>query len=178
MPEVEFIRWVGTCSRRLTIRGHDGSLHPFLIQNPAPRHLRREERLMQLFRLLNGVLERRKESRMRNLAFHLPVIVPLAPNVRIVQDDPSNCTLHDIYEDYCDDVNMHKDDPLAYYADKLKNNISSNNNNNITAAGNSKDVVAQKAELLNLRMEINDEISNNMVPSNIFSKVKKRGVIL
>ncbi|KAI7852465.1 hypothetical protein BDC45DRAFT_550494 [Circinella umbellata] len=174
MPEVEFIRWVGTCSRRLTIRGHDGSLHPFLIQNPAPRHLRREERLMQLFRLLNGVLERRKESRMRNLSFHLPVIVPLAPNVRIVQDDPSNCTLHDIYEDYCDDVNMHKDDPLAYYADKLKNSISSSNNPNTTGVGNNKDVMAQKAELLNLRMEINDEISNNMVPSNILSKYMLR----
>ena len=163
MPEVEFIRWVGTCSRRLTIRGHDGSLHPFLIQNPAPRQFRREERLMQLFRLLNGVLERRKESRMRNLSFHLPVIVPLAPNVRIVQDDPSYYTLHDIYEDYCDDVNMHKDDPLAYYDEKLKNNFGT---------GNSRDVVAQKTELLNLRMEINDEISNSMVPSNILSKVR------
>ncbi|KAI9495464.1 hypothetical protein BDB00DRAFT_870320 [Zychaea mexicana] len=179
MPEVEFIRWVGTCSRRLTIRGHDGSLHPFLIQNPAPRQFRREERLMQLFRLLNGVLERRKESRMRNLSFHLPVIVPLAPNVRIVQDDPSYYTLHDIYEDYCDDVNMHKDDPLAFYAEKLKNNISTINSNSNNNANNStttpnKDVVAQKTELLNLRMEINDEISNSMVPSNILSKYMLR----
>lgn len=30
----------------------------------------------------------------------------------------------------------------------------------------------QKTELLNLRMEINDYISTNMVPSNILSKVK------
>lgn len=29
----------------------------------------------------------------------------------------------------------------------------------------------QKTELLNLRMEINDYISTNMVPSNILSKV-------
>jgi hypothetical protein len=32
-------------------------------------------------------------------------------------------------------------------------------------------VVNQKTELLNLRMEINDYISTNMVPSNILSKV-------
>jgi hypothetical protein len=31
--------------------------------------------------------------------------------------------------------------------------------------------VNQKTELLNLRMEINDYISTNMVPSNILSKV-------
>lgn len=78
---------------------------------------------MQLFRLLNNVLERRSESRVRNLAFHLPAIVPLAPNVRMVQDDPSYYTLHDIYEDYCDTVQMHKDDPMVYFADKLKKNI-------------------------------------------------------
>lgn len=78
---------------------------------------------MQLFRLLNSVLERRKESRMRNLSFHLPAIVPLAPNVRIVQDDPSYCTLHDIYEDHCDEVHMHRDDPMAYYCEKLKSNV-------------------------------------------------------
>lgn len=80
---------------------------------------------MQLFRLLNNVLERRSESRVRNLAFHLPAIVPLAPNVRMVQDDPSYYTLHDIYEDHCDTVQIHKDDPMVYFADKLKKNIRS-----------------------------------------------------
>lgn len=31
--------------------------------------------------------------------------------------------------------------------------------------------MAQKTELLNLRMETNDEIGTSMVPSNILSKV-------
>jgi transformation/transcription domain-associated protein len=126
LPEIEVVRSYGNCFRRLTIRGHDGSLHPFVIQNPSARQFRREERLMQLFRLLNSVLERKKESRMRNLSFHLPIIVPVAPNVRLVKDDPSYCTLYDIYEDHCDNTNMHKDDPLTYYIDKLKKGISKN----------------------------------------------------
>ncbi|CAO3646140.1 unnamed protein product [Cunninghamella echinulata] len=162
-PDVEVIRSYGNCYRRLTIHGHDGSLHPFIIQNPAARQFRREERLMQLFRLLNNVLERRSESRVRNLAFHLPAIVPLAPNVRMVQDDPSYYTLHDIYEDYCDTVQMHKDDPMVYFADKLKKNIRP-----------VKEVMAQKTELINLRMEISDEIGTSMVPSNILSKYMLR----
>ncbi|KAI8099099.1 uncharacterized protein BX664DRAFT_310101 [Halteromyces radiatus] len=163
LADVEVVRSYGNCYRRLTIRGHDGSLHPFVIQNPAARQFRREERLMQLFRLLNNVLERRSESRVRNLAFHLPAIVPLAPNVRMVQDDPSYYTLHDIYEDHCDTIQIHKDDPMVYFADKLKKNIRSG-----------KKVMNQKAELLNLRMEINDEICSTMVPSNILSKYMLR----
>ncbi|GAN05230.1 conserved hypothetical protein [Mucor ambiguus] len=159
LPEVEIIRSYGNCYRRLTIRGHDGTIHPFLIQNPVARQFRREERLMQLFRMLNYILERRKESRMRNLVFHLPAIVPLAPNVRMVQDDPSYTSLYDIYEDHCDSVHMHKDDPLVCFVEKFKNNVHAQ-----------KDIVNQKTELLNLRMEINDYISTNMVPSNILSK--------
>lgn len=36
------------------MRGHDGSLHQFAIQYPAARHCRREERIIQLFRILSG----------------------------------------------------------------------------------------------------------------------------
>lgn len=61
---------------------------------------------------------------MRNLVFHLPAIVPLAPNVRMVQDDPSYTSLYDIYEDHCDSVHMHKDDPLVYFVEKFKNNVN------------------------------------------------------
>ncbi|KAF7725495.1 hypothetical protein EC973_009595 [Apophysomyces ossiformis] len=165
LPEVEVIRSYGNCYRRLTIRGHDGTLHPFVIQNPSARQFRREERLMQLFRILNRVLERRKESRMRNLSFHLPAIVPLAPNVRMVEDDPSYCTLYDIYEDHCDDMHMHKDDPLVYFVEKFKSNVNTK-----------KDILNQKTELLNLRMEINDEIASNMIPSNILSKYMLRAM--
>ncbi|KAI8983535.1 hypothetical protein BDB01DRAFT_850672 [Pilobolus umbonatus] len=158
LPEVELIRSYGNCYRRLSIRGHDGSIHPFVIQNPVARQFRREERLMQLFRMLNYVLERRKESRIRNLVFHLPAIVPLAPNVRMVQDDPSYVSLYDIYEDHCDGLDMHKDDPLVFFIDRFKQTIHAN-----------PDIAHSKTKLLNFRIEINDYISSRMVPSNIIS---------
>jgi hypothetical protein len=43
----------GVFFRRLTILGQDGSVHQFMIQIPAARTSRREERIMQLFRMLN-----------------------------------------------------------------------------------------------------------------------------
>jgi len=43
----------GVYFRRLTILGHDGSTHRFAIQVPSVRTSRREERIMQLFRMLN-----------------------------------------------------------------------------------------------------------------------------
>ena len=93
MPTLDVVRGHGICYRRITIRGHDDSLHPFAIQYPAARHCRREERIIQLFRILSGVLSRRKESRKRGLTFNLPAAVPLAPHIRIVQDDPSDRTV-------------------------------------------------------------------------------------
>ncbi|KAH0547803.1 hypothetical protein FGG08_000060 [Glutinoglossum americanum] len=120
LPDVDLVRGIGICHRRLKIRGHDGSIHPFAIQHPAARHCRREERILQLFRIFNGVLAKRKESRRRNLNFHLPLMVPLAPHIRLVQDNASYITLQGIYEDYCRRVGMNKDDPILLTMKKLR----------------------------------------------------------
>ncbi|KAJ3224028.1 hypothetical protein HK099_000354 [Clydaea vesicula] len=51
LPEVILVRNNQGMARRLTIKGHDGSLHPFSVQQPAFRQCRREERILQLLRL-------------------------------------------------------------------------------------------------------------------------------
>ena len=96
LPNVELVRTVGFSHRRLKIRGHDGSIHPFAVQHPAARHSRREERILQLFRIFNGTLSKRKESRRRNLSFYLPLMVPFSPSLRLVQDDPSYISLQGV----------------------------------------------------------------------------------
>ena len=54
---MDFGRSTGTWQRRITMIGHDGSLHQFKVQNPAGRNSRREERVVQLFRIMNsGIL--------------------------------------------------------------------------------------------------------------------------
>ncbi|KAJ5908627.1 PIK-related kinase FATC [Penicillium taxi] len=120
LPDVDLVRGIGVCHRRLKIRGHDGSVHAFAVQHPAARHCRREERILQLFRIFNGLLAKRKESRRRNLYFHLPLMVPLAPHIRLVRDDSSYISMQGIYEDYCRRVGMNKDEPVLYTMDKMR----------------------------------------------------------
>lgn len=119
LPDVDQIRGTGLCHRRLKIRGHDGSIHPFAVQYPAARTSRREERILQLFRILNGVLAKRKESRRRNLQFHLPLIVPITVQTRLIQDDASYINLLAIYEDYCRRNGVNRDEPILFNVEKL-----------------------------------------------------------
>ena len=119
LPRVDVIRGYGICHRRLKMRGHDGSVHAFAVQHPAARHCRREERILQLFRIFNGVLGRKKESRRRNLNFHLPLMVPLAPHLRLVQDDSSYISLQGIFEDHCRRIGINKDDPIVFALKKV-----------------------------------------------------------
>ncbi|KAK9475364.1 uncharacterized protein V1510DRAFT_427714 [Dipodascopsis tothii] len=152
IPTVDTIRGFGVCYRRLTIRGSDAALYPFAIQYPAARHCRREERITQLFRILNNVLGRRKESRRRNLQFTLPTAIPLSPHVRIVQDDPKFISMHSIYEDYCKRTGRHKDDPLMYSIQKLRQVF---------------DQKQGKPDILTDKIDILNTIQQTMVPNTV-----------
>ncbi|KAF1996459.1 hypothetical protein P154DRAFT_623225 [Amniculicola lignicola CBS 123094] len=120
LPDVDLVRGIGICHRRLKIRGHDGSIHPFAIQFPAARNSRREERILQLFRIFNGILAKRKESRRRNLQFHLPLMIPITPSVRMVQDDASYINMQGIFEDFCRRHGVNKDEPVLFSIEKLR----------------------------------------------------------
>ncbi|KAK4193060.1 hypothetical protein QBC35DRAFT_163275 [Podospora australis] len=120
MPNVDLIRTTGASHRRLKIRGHDGSIHAFMVQNPAARTARREERILQLFRQLNQTLASKKESRRRDLQFTLPLMIPLAPIFRLIQEDTSYISLQGIYENHCRRHGMSKDEPILYTMDKLR----------------------------------------------------------
>ncbi|ORY74856.1 FAT domain-domain-containing protein, partial [Protomyces lactucae-debilis] len=152
MPQLDVVRGHGICYRRITMRGQDGSLHQFAIQYPAARHCRREERIIQLFRILSGVLARRKESRKRCLSFHLPAAIPLAPHIRIVQDDASYISLQGIYEDYCNRHGQHKDDPLQLATERLQKYPELQN---------------KKSELIDLKVDILASIRRDLVPESI-----------
>ena len=152
LPDIELVRVSGICFRKLKIRGHDGSLHSFLIQHPTPRTCRREERMTQMFRFFNDVLARRKETRRRKLLFTLPVMVPLTPGIRMIQDDPSYLTLQSIYEDYCRKQKFAREDPILYAVSKIRELSSSN---------------ATPDASQSLRLQVFEHIQRSMVPDNL-----------
>ncbi|CEQ40122.1 SPOSA6832_01706, partial [Sporobolomyces salmonicolor] len=110
----------GTYFRRISILGQDGSVHQFAIQIPSVRTSRREERIMQLFRMLNCPLATRKEARKRNIQFTVPIVVPLAPGVRLVENDASITALQDIYEQHCDSIGIRREDPVLAFTERIR----------------------------------------------------------
>ena len=162
LPDVDLVRTCGFSHRRLKIRGHDGSVHPFAIQHPAARHSRREERTLQLFRIFNTILAKRKESRRRNLQFHLPLIQPLAPSIRLVQDDSSYISLQGVYEDHCRRVNRSRDEPIIFTMERLRAAMVQS-----AQAGSSQPQPSQAELTAPLRMEIFTAIRAKWAPQDI-----------
>ncbi|KAK2748551.1 hypothetical protein FQN57_000686 [Myotisia sp. PD_48] len=171
LPNVDLVRGIGVCHRRLRIRGHDGSLHIFAVQHPAARHCRREERMMQLFRIFNSVLMKRKESRRRNIYFHLPLMIPLAPHIRLVKDDPSYTSLQGIYEDHCRLVGMARDEPVLFTMGKMralaesKTNVSTPTTSPAMQSTNNQQRAPEHSAIL--KTEIFDAIQKKWVPNSI-----------
>ncbi|KAF7332097.1 hypothetical protein MKEN_00090300 [Mycena kentingensis (nom. inval.)] len=160
-PKLESCRSHGYTWKRMVIHGTDGSKTTFSIQVNHTRYARREERVMQIFRTFNGALARRKETRKRNLAFHIPVAVCLSPMARLYQTDSSYINLGDIYDQHCDESGFAKEDPLLFAGDKLKKVLRE-----YQQAGNTP----TKVEYLTLKKDIYDEVSAKMVPDDVMTK--------
>ncbi|KAG7751109.1 hypothetical protein KL911_003556 [Ogataea haglerorum] len=152
LPTLELIRGSTACYKRITIRGHDGSLHSFAVQFPAARHCRREERIFQLFRIFNDALSKNVQARRRNIELTLPVAIPLSPHIRIMSDSEDYVNMLSIYEDYCRKNGLNKDEPFAYTIEKLH------------AA---YDPRLPKPDILSVKTEILAAIQSTLVPSTV-----------
>ncbi|EPY52670.1 PIKK/TRRAP protein kinase Tra1 [Schizosaccharomyces cryophilus OY26] len=170
IPNVDLIRGHNICYKRLTMRGYDGILYPFALQYPATRHSRREERMHQLLRSINSILETKIEVRRRNITFDVPISIPLSSHMRILSDDDANVTVQKINDWYCEEHGMASDHPIRFFFNKLQSNlIQLKRGNKLNLENNSleqkKHVYRQRA--LALRMQILDTIKDSIIPETI-----------
>ncbi|KEP49326.1 histone acetyltransferase SAGA, TRRAP/TRA1 component, pi-3 kinase superfamily TRA1 protein [Rhizoctonia solani 123E] len=156
---VDFCRSLDMHFRRIGLHGHDGSFHTFAVQTPTARHARREERGMQLFRSFNAVLDRRKETRKRNLNFHLPAAVSLSSTLRLLENDASYVTMQDMLEQHFKEKGTHRDDPQLHFLDKLKM---------------LRNPEGTKVDFFTLRAELISEISAKLVPATVITNYMTR----
>lgn len=120
MPRVELVQKHNFSARRLYIRGNNGKIYPYLVVNDAcMTESRREERILQLLRLLNLYLEKRKESCKRHLLFSVPRVVAVSPQMRLIEDNPSFISLREILTERCDKKQVESDAPIALYYERL-----------------------------------------------------------
>ncbi|ODN82926.1 hypothetical protein L202_01173 [Cryptococcus amylolentus CBS 6039] len=155
-PKAELGRGHGYCFRRITMIGNNGHSYTFHVQMPAARHCRREERLTQLFRIMNSVLWKRKESRRRGLQIHLPTATPLAPQLRLVQSDSSYVSMQEIFEDYAASKKMAREETVLTYYDRLKEL-------------HDPSIPRNDHRYIQLRAELMEEIRVKMVPETIIT---------
>jgi transformation/transcription domain-associated protein len=81
-PDIPIVRRHGSSFRRLTLIGSDGSQRHFIVQTSLTPNARSDERMLQLFRVLNKMFDKHKESRRRHLAIHTPIIIPVWSQVK------------------------------------------------------------------------------------------------
>ncbi|XP_048580263.1 transformation/transcription domain-associated protein isoform X2 [Nematostella vectensis] len=120
MPKVELVQKHNFSARRLFIRGNNGKVYPYLVVNDAcMTESRREERILQLLRLLNLYFEKRKEACKRHLLFSVPRVVAVSPQMRLIEDNPSFISLREILGKRCDRKHIEADSPIALYYERL-----------------------------------------------------------
>ncbi|KAM7479086.1 hypothetical protein LguiA_027299 [Lonicera macranthoides] len=86
--------------RKLTIHGSDGEDYAFLLK--GHEDLRQDERVMQLFGLVNTLLENSRETAEKDLSIQRYDVIPLSPNSGLIEWVPHCDTLHHLIREYRD----------------------------------------------------------------------------
>ena len=154
--EVRVVRRHGTSHRCLTFLGVDGGERRFLVQTSLTPAARGEERMLQLLRSLNASLAHHTETRRRGLSYYTPSVVPVWPQVRLVEDDAAHGTYGEVYEINCARYGREADLPISIFKTALNDAVTGK---------------VQGAEaVLDLRLKAFADITQNHVTENIFSQ--------
>ncbi|KAG5526253.1 hypothetical protein RHGRI_032514 [Rhododendron griersonianum] len=86
--------------RKLTIHGSNGEDYAFLLK--GHEDLRQDERVMQLFGLVNTLLENSRKTSEKDLSIQRYSVIPLSPNSGLIGWVPNCDTLHHLIRDYRD----------------------------------------------------------------------------
>ena len=86
--------------RKLTIHGGDGAEYMFLLK--GHEDLRQDERVMQLFGLVNSMLQADRFTAERDLSIARYAVIPLSPNSGLIGWVPNCDTLHALIREYRD----------------------------------------------------------------------------
>ena len=86
--------------RRLAIHGSDGAEYVFLLK--GHEDLRQDERVMQLFGLVNSMLVADRVTAERDLSIARYAVIPLSPNSGLIGWVPNTDTLHSLIREYRD----------------------------------------------------------------------------
>ena len=84
--------------RKMTLRGNDGVAYVFVLK--GHEDIRQDERVMQLFGLVNTLLNNDSESFKRHLSIQQFPVIPLSQNSGLLGWVPNSDTFHNLIKDY------------------------------------------------------------------------------
>ncbi|KAL9089004.1 MAG: hypothetical protein Q9159_002807 [Coniocarpon cinnabarinum] len=90
--------------RRFCLRGSDGNVHTFLLK--GHEDIRQDERVMQLFGLVNTLLQNDAECTKRHLSIQRYSAIPLSTQSGLLGWVPNSDTLHALIRDYREHRNI------------------------------------------------------------------------
>ncbi|KAK9136460.1 hypothetical protein Syun_015790 [Stephania yunnanensis] len=160
--DIPIVRRHGSSFRRITLIGSDGSQRHYIVQTSLTPNARSDERILQLFRVMNRMFDKHKESRRRHLCVHTPIIIPVWSQVRMVEDDIMYSTFLEVYEVNCARNNREADLPITHFKEQLNQAISGQ--------------ISPEA-VVDLRLQAYNDITKNLVTDNIFSQYMYKTVL-
>ncbi|XP_057469291.1 transcription-associated protein 1-like [Actinidia eriantha] len=153
--DIPIVRRHGSSFRRLTLIGSDGSQRHFIVQTSLTPNARSDERILQLFRVMNRMFDKHKESRRRHICIHTPIIIPVWSQVRMVEDDLMYSTFLEVYENHCARNNREADLPITKFKEQLNQAISGQ--------------ISPEA-VVDLRLQAYNDMTKNFVTDSILSQ--------
>ena len=135
-----------------------------MVNDSALADSRREERFLQLQRLLNLYLCKHKETARRNLNFSIPRVVSFAPQARFVEDNVTSLSLLEIYKQYAVRKGSDVDAPIAKFYDQLLTVQSKQGTNGVSLSSPAKSLP------VSIFREIIADIQQSMAPKTLFKE--------
>lgn len=119
LPWVDVIRHKFSIAHRIWILGNDGKLYPYLIVKNDHFADDNNCRVLQLLEMLNLNLKKQKETCRRFLQFTIQKMIPLHPQIQLIEDNPNAINFMEIFKQSCDKKRIFHYDPISKYYDLI-----------------------------------------------------------
>lgn len=154
----------GPFMRRIGMLSEEGKCVHFFVQQQNVHINRSDERMQQLYVLLNRLMRNYKETRKRHLVHHIATMIPIHSRWNLKETDPSHITLQDVYEEHCAVRGLDADAPLIAHRAGTRA-WAQFQQSAVNVAPHTMALEHNKH-----RLRVHDQICSTLVPDNILQR--------
>jgi transformation/transcription domain-associated protein len=166
---VSVLHRYGYSQRRFSMLGSNGQRYFFLVQFATPHSTRSDERMMQLHVMMKRLLEKSIEARRRDLHVHIPLVIPITPRMRLMEDNSSFTSLGELHDVDQQRQGKDPDTAIILFRERITAAIDNEKEAAKTRIGATPEMQAEALKQAELRAkqralaEINVNLSSDML---------------